>query len=71
MYFDEKLDCWIVDWENQRDYKLRCGECFNLNLGYGKVLSCRLELGRDWYINTGSHEVQFYLKQNETYEVDL
>jgi len=34
-------------------------------------VSCRLELGRDSYIITGSHEVRFYLKQNETYEVDL
>nr|WP_240189879.1 DUF5348 domain-containing protein [Bacillus sp. P14.5] len=35
------------------------------------MLPCRLELGRDWYITTSSHEVRFYLKQNETYEVDL
>ncbi|OZS78500.1 hypothetical protein CF394_07015 [Tetzosporium hominis] len=52
-------------------HKQRCGEWFELYLGYGKVLSCRLELGRDWYIITGQHEVRFYLKQNETYQVNL
>lgn len=71
MYFDQTLECWIVDWGDQTGYKMRCGEWFDLYLGYGKVLSCRLELGSDWYIITGQHEVRFYLKQNETYQVDM
>ncbi|WP_349775644.1 DUF5348 domain-containing protein [Halalkalibacter oceani] len=37
MYFDETLDCWIVNWRGQTGYKLRCGEWFELNLGYGKM----------------------------------
>ncbi|WP_419881695.1 DUF5348 domain-containing protein [Peribacillus sp. B-H-3] len=39
--------------------------------GNGRTLSCRLELGRDWYILTGRNDVKFYLKKNETYQVDL
>ncbi|WP_421385531.1 DUF5348 domain-containing protein [Bacillus salacetis] len=61
----------MVDWGDHTGYKMRCGEWFYLNLGYGKVLSCGLGLSRDWYIITGSHEVRFYLKHNETYDVDL
>lgn len=71
MRYDESIDCWVVVWDNETGYRMRCGEWFELYLGYGKVLSCRLEPGRDWYIITGQYEVRFSLKQNETYQVDL
>ena len=71
MRYEESIDSWIALWDDESGYKMRCGEWFELYLGYGKVLSCRLELGRDWYIITGQDEVRFYLKQNETYQVDL
>ena len=71
MRYEESIDSWIVLWDDENGYKMRCGEWFELYLGYGKVLSCRLELGRDWYIITGRDEVRLYLKQNEIYQVDL
>ena len=71
MNYNEELDCWVVFWGGNSGYKMRCGEWFELHLGYGKTLSCRLELGRDWYILTGRNDVRFYLKKNETYQVDL
>ena len=71
MNYNEELDCWVVFWGENLGYKMRYGEWFDLHLGYGRTLPCRLELGRDWYIVTGRNEVKFYLKKNETYQVDL
>lgn len=71
MNYNEELDCWVVFWGDNAGYKMRCGEWFDLHLGNGRTLSCRLELGRDWYILTGRNDVRFYLKKNETYQVDL
>lgn len=51
-------------------YKVRCGDWFDLHLGGGRRLSCRIELGRDWYIIIGRNETKLYLKQNETNQVD-
>lgn len=71
MNYNEDWDCWVVLWDVNSGYKMRCGEWFDLHLGNGRTLPCRLELGRDWYIITGRNEVRFYLKKNETYQVDL
>ena len=71
MIYNEELDCWIVVWGDNTGYKMRCGEWFDLHLGNGRKLPCRLELGREWYILTGRNDVRFYLKKNEKYLVDL
>ncbi|WP_404468660.1 DUF5348 domain-containing protein [Sutcliffiella horikoshii] len=71
MIYSEAFDCWIVVWGDNTGYKMRCGEWFDLHLGNGRRLTCRLELGRDWYILTGRNDVRFYLKKNEKYQVDL
>lgn len=71
MIYNEELDCWIVVWGDNTGYKMRCGEWFDLHLGNGRKLPCRLELGREWYILTGRNDVRFYLKKNEKYQVDL
>lgn len=71
MIYNEAFDCWIVVWGDNTGYKMRCGEWFDLHLGNGRKLPCRLELGRDWYILTGRNDVRFYLKKNEKYQVDL
>lgn len=71
MSYNEELDCWFILWGDQVGYKMRCGDWFDLHLGNGKILSCLLELGRDWYILTGRNDVRFYLKKNETYQVNL
>ncbi|WP_165767548.1 DUF5348 domain-containing protein [Tetzosporium hominis] len=42
MRYEESLDCWVVVWDDETGYRMRCGEWFELYLGYGKVLSCRL-----------------------------
>ncbi len=47
MIYRGDLECWVVLWGDQPGYKMKCGEWFDLHLGYGKILSCRLELGRD------------------------
>jgi len=71
MIYNEELDCWIVVWGDNTGYKMRCGEWFDLHLGNGRKLPCRLELGREWYILTGRNDVRFYLKKNEKYQVDF
>ena len=48
-----------------------CGDWFDLHLGDGRKLSCRMELGRDWYIIVGRNDTKLYLKQNETYQVNI
>nr|WP_299095453.1 DUF5348 domain-containing protein [uncultured Metabacillus sp.] len=42
-----------------------------MHLGDGRKLSCRMELGRDWYIIVGRNDTKFYLKPNETYQVNI
>ena len=71
MKYNEELDCWVAYWGDNTGYKLRCGDWFEIHLGDGRKLSCRIELGRDWYIIVGRNETRFYLKQNETYQVDI
>lgn len=71
MKYNEELDCWVVIWSDNTDYKVRCGDWFVLHLGDGRKLSCRMELGKDWYIIVGRNDTRFYLKPNETYQVDL
>ncbi|MCM3763328.1 DUF5348 domain-containing protein, partial [Alkalihalobacillus oceani] len=46
MNYNEELDCWVVLWGENLGYKMRYGEWFDLHLGYGRTLPCRLELGR-------------------------
>jgi Domain of unknown function (DUF5348) len=71
MYYCEEVDCWIVLWEDYKGYKVRCGEHFDLHLGDGRKLACRMELGREWYVVVGRNDTKFYLKSNETYQVNL
>lgn len=71
MKYFEDIDCWIVFWGDNTGYKVRCGDYFDLHLGDGRKLSCRMELGRDWYIVVGRNDTCFYLKPNETYQVDI
>ncbi|MDQ0158026.1 DUF5348 domain-containing protein [Robertmurraya andreesenii] len=71
MKYNEDLDCWVVFWGDNMGYKVRCGDWFDLHLGEGRKLSCRIELGREWYIIVGRNETKLYLKPNETYQVDI
>lgn len=71
MKYNESLDCWVVFWGDNTGYKVRCGDWFDLHLGDGRKLSCRIELGREWYIIVGRNDTKFYLKPNETYQVDI
>lgn len=71
MTYNEELDCWIVFLGNHTGYKVRCGDSFNLHLGDGRKLSCRMELGMQWYIVIGRNGTKLYLKPNETYKVDI
>ncbi|MFJ7727896.1 DUF5348 domain-containing protein [Neobacillus sp. NPDC097160] len=47
------------------------GDWFELHLGDGRKLSCRIELGREWHIIVGRNDTKFYLKTNEIYQVYL
>jgi hypothetical protein len=71
MKYNEDLDCWVVFWEENTGYKMRCGDWFELHLGEGRKLTCRIELGREWYVIVGFNETKFYLKPNEVYQVDI
>ena len=71
MKYNEELDCWVVFWGDNTGYKVRCGDFFDLHLGYGRKLSCRMELGMEWYVIVGMNDVRFNLKPNETYQVDI
>ncbi|WP_245805941.1 DUF5348 domain-containing protein [Bacillus alkalicellulosilyticus] len=53
MNYNEELDCWVVFWGGNLGYRVRSGEWFDLHLGYGRTFSCRLKIGRDWYMLTG------------------
>ncbi|WP_169823091.1 DUF5348 domain-containing protein [Anaerobacillus alkalilacustris] len=50
---------------------MRCGDCFDLHLGYGRTLPGRLKIGGDWYILAGRNEVKFFSRKMKTYQVDL
>ncbi|MEC1717881.1 DUF5348 domain-containing protein [Schinkia azotoformans] len=50
---------------------MRCGDWFDLHLGDGRKLSCRMELGKQWFIVVGRNDTRLYLKPNETYQVDI
>jgi hypothetical protein len=71
MKYNEDLDCWVVFWGDNTGYKVRCGDWFDFHHGDGRKFSCRMELGKDWYIIVSRNETKFYLKQNETYQVDI
>jgi hypothetical protein len=72
MEYNDFLNCWEVYWaEGTRRYSVRCGESFKLYLGNEMELSCRMELGMDWYIIFGQNDTKLYLKPNETYKVDI
>nr|WP_299848664.1 DUF5348 domain-containing protein [uncultured Metabacillus sp.] len=78
MYFSLQLSAlfackkhWVVFWGDNTGYKVRCGDWLDLHLGDGRKLSCRMELGRDWYIIVGRNDTKFYLKPNETYQVNI
>lgn len=72
MQYNDFLNCWEVylDHDN-RSYKIRCGDSFELYLGDGVKLSCRMELGWDWYFIVGQNDTKLYLKPNEIYKVDI
>lgn len=40
MRYFESIDCWVVIWEGQMGYKVRCGDWFDLHLGNGRKLTC-------------------------------
>ena len=72
MEFNDFLNCWEVCWaEGKKRYTVRCGESFKLYLGSEVKLSCRMELGMDWYIIVGPNDTKFYLNPNETYKIDI
>ncbi|MEC1748253.1 DUF5348 domain-containing protein [Schinkia azotoformans] len=71
MKYNEDLDCWIVFWGDNTGYKVRCGDWLDLHLGDGRKLSCRMELGKQWFIVVGRNDTRLYLKPNETYQVDI
>lgn len=47
MRYEESLDCWVVVWDDETGYRMRCGEWFELYLGYGKVLSGKVHKWHD------------------------
>jgi hypothetical protein len=72
MIYNDFLDCWKVYWDNsKKDYKVRCGDSFELHLGDGIKVPCRMELGSDWFIIAGQNDTKFYLKPYETYQVHI
>lgn len=71
MRYHDDIDCWVVYWGDNTGYKVRCGDWFELNLGDGRKLSCRMELGKQWYIVIGRNDTKLYLKPNETYQVNM
>lgn len=71
MRYFESIDCWVVIWEGQMGYKVRCGDWFDLHLGNGRKLTCRMELGSQWYVVIGVNDTRLYLKPNETYQVKI
>lgn len=71
MKYFESIDVWVVIWGDNKGYKVRCGDCFDLHLGNGRRLTCRMELGRKWYVVIGGNDTKLYLKPNETYQIEM
>jgi hypothetical protein len=71
MQYNNFLDCWEIYWYEggSRRYGVRCGDLFIMDLGNGLELSCRMELGNDWYIIVGHNDPKFELRHKETYRV--
>lgn len=67
MSYSQEFDCWVVSWGDHGSYKVHCGGWFELDLGDRTRISCRIELGREWYV--GQNNIKFNLKVNETYKV--
>jgi hypothetical protein len=71
MKYNEELDSWVIFLEENTGYKMSWGDWFELHLGEGRKLTCRIESGRDFYVIVGFNETKFYLKPNEVYQVDI
>jgi hypothetical protein len=73
MEYNDFLNSWEIYWGvgGTRSYWVRCGDSFKLDLRDGLELSCRIELGYDWYLIVGHNDTKFVLKQNETNRVDF
>lgn len=72
MVYNDFLDCWEVYLgKENRSYKMNCGDAFELYLGDGMRVSCRLELGWDWYVIVGQNDTKFNLNSNESYKVNI
>lgn len=69
MSFKEELDCWYVSLGDDKGYTIHCGDYFELHIGNGISLSCRMELDQQWYIIFGENDVKVDLKPNETYQI--
>jgi len=72
MKYNDFLNSWEVYWaEGTRRYSIGCGEYFKLYLGNEIELSCRIELGMEWYIIVEPNDTKFDLNPKETYKIDI
>lgn len=69
MYYHHGRDCWMVEWGLHYGYRIPGGTWLDINLGYGRILPCRLECDKNWFVIAGRHEVSFYLKKDQRYLV--
>lgn len=64
MRYHKDLGCWLV-------VKGECGYSFELCIGKDRGVSCRLELGRQWYVVMDSDGVKLNLRTSEIYKMDI
>ena len=67
IHYNREQDQWCVIL-NERMYPLHCGESFLLHIGKA-TLSCRLELGANWYVIV--QETPFVLHPTAIYSVSM
>lgn len=68
MTYDQRSERWMVHLDGERS-PMHCGEFLEIRIFENKVLTCRLELDRDWYVI--AKEARFYLRQKDSYQVHI
>jgi hypothetical protein len=68
MTYDRDGERWVVHLEG-RTVGFQCGEWLLMRIGESTEIPCRIEMDREWYVIMG--DAKFYLRKNDTYQVEI
>jgi hypothetical protein len=72
MSYHKDLGCWLKG-TGEYGYMMYPGQCFDLLIGEGEGIPCRLELAgiHKWYVVLGVNGVKMNLRTNEIYQIKI